>query len=332
MKCVFCNKEAVFEASTLTKKISLCKKHLVEDVSKKVKLAVKKYGLISKNTTILIALSGGKDSISLMHVLSKNFENKIIAVSVNEGIKGYRDESIFFAKKYAKEFGVKHYVIEFKKEYGFSMDDVVRIMNKFPLKPCSYCGVLRRQLINKFAKKMNKKYDDVRLATAHTLDDEVQSILMNIFQNDFEKLMRCSAITGYYKFNNGIKPKDFPKGFIPRIKPYRLVSEKESMAYFLVNNFKTMEGSCPNISDAYRNRLRNALNKYVWKSRRYDFKLNILNWFDAILSKKLRNHKIKSSELKECKICGEPTSGEICKTCILIEKIKEVVKNEIKKE
>ncbi len=324
MRCYYCNKEAVFLESK-----PLCEKHLVKDVFKKVKLAVNKYGLISKNTTILVALSGGKDSISLMHVLSKNFENKIIAVSVDEGIKNYRDKSIFYAKKYAKEFGVKHEIVRFKKVYGFGTDDIARVMKKYSVKPCTYCGVLRRQVINKFAKKMSEKYDDVRVATAHTLDDEVQSILMNVFQNDFEKLVRCSAITGYYKFPDSVKPKDFPPGFVPRIKPFRLISEKESMAYFLVNGFETVEGSCPHMSVSYRNRLRNALNEYVWKSKRRDFKVNVLKWFDKILSKK--DFK-KMNELNKCEKCGEPTSGRICKTCVLIEKIRKTVENENRKK
>ncbi len=306
MKCEKCSKDAVLQHPTL------CKEHLMSGVVKKVKLAVSKYKLFSPKHNLIIALSGGKDSLSLMQILKTNFPNKLQAILIDEGIPGYRNLTVEAAKKYCTQFGVPLTIKSFFDEFKF------KVIN-LPGRYCSYCGVFRRYLLNKTALELSD--ENTRIVTAHNLDDEVQSVIMNLFQNDYERFLRCGPISGMFDFAGEEKPKNFPKKFVPRIKPYRLVSERESAVYFYLSGMRTGDKECPNAKFSYRVAMRDAVNDFSYSTDKL-FKKKILAWFDAVQT------SLKSSvldyTLNECANCGEPSSGVVCKSCEMIKELKAI--------
>lgn len=290
MLCSKCNRNAV--TFIRYSGMHLCKFHFNEFFEKRVKKTLRKQNVEGK---IAVGVSGGKDSTVALYILKKIFGKRkdiiIEAVTVDEGIKGYRDKSIRIVKKNCKKWDIPHYIISFKEQIDYSMDE---ISQKFM---CSYCGVFRRYLLNVKAKEI--KAD--RIATGHNLDDTAQSILMNIAKGDVEKLARLGP---HVKIQ---------KGLIPRIEPLRTIPEKENYLYALLNNIEFYSGECPYAANAQRNMYRDIL--YKLENATPGTRHAVLKSYDSIAD--LLRKKFPPAKLKKCRICGEPTSQIICKTCKL---------------
>lgn len=277
----------------------LCKSHFIKSFEKIVKRSIRKHNYIEKGDKIALGLSGGKDSSVLLYILHNLVKDRrdieLFAISVDEGIKGYRKDSLEIAAKLCKKLGVEHHIISFKKFFGKSLDEKIKISKDFTA--CTYCGVARRYILNKKAREFGAN----KLALGHNLDDESQSIIMNYLRGDLLRLVRMDP---------DIKPL---KSFIKRIKPLRAVSEKEIGLYALLKGLKVQEDECPNL-DGLRFEIRDFLNNI--EKNHAGTKINILQTFDKIVSilKKEIKHEGK---LIFCEKCGEPSSDKICKTCDL---------------
>ncbi|MEI7961371.1 MAG: TIGR00269 family protein [archaeon] len=296
-----------------------CKRHFTQFFEKRFRKTIRKYKLFNQKEKILIALSGGKDSITLLHLLKKYYSksNEIEALIIDEGVAGYRKKAIKAAIEMCKKLGVKHTIISFKEEFGITNDKIMPLILANPKMggTCAFCGTLRRNIMNRYAKKMGAD----KLATGHNLDDEVQSFVMNVFNNDFARMKRMSASSGIIEH----------KGFVKRIKPLYETPEKEIIAYCALNEIKHYsEECCPYSWTAKRNEYRSMLNHF--EERFPGTEHSILRFYENILPlvrpKKSEKQKL-SEKLIECKKCGEPTEKEICKACEMIEKIKAEIKN-----
>ena len=142
---------------------------------------------------LAVAVSGGKDSLALLYILAKLKKNRpktiLSAVTVDEGIVGYRNEALDIASALCRKLEVPHHVISFKELYGFSLDEIVikaQKNGKNQLTACAYCGVLRRRAINIGARQVKA----TKVATGHTLDDEAQTVMMNILRGDIARLAK----------------------------------------------------------------------------------------------------------------------------------------------
>jgi tRNA(Ile)-lysidine synthase TilS/MesJ len=230
MTCKKCKEKPVIKLTN--SRITLCKKCFIDYFEKKVKKTIRNYKLFKKGETIGIALSGGKDSLTTLHIVNniakQQRTTKVIAITIDEGIKGYRDKTLTFAKKYCKENDIDLHIASYKETFGKTLDSIVK---KTDTIPCSICGVFRRYLLNFKAKEL--KID--KLATGHNLDDEAQTILMNQFRNNLTVSARLGPITGLSE----------NKKFIRRIKPLYFVTEKEVMTYAFLNNLSTDFSECP---------------------------------------------------------------------------------------
>lgn len=278
----------------------LCKEHFNEFFERRVKKEVRKYKI---NEKIAVAVSGGKDSIVALHLLNSIFEKsqiEIEAITVDEGIKGYRPESIEIAKKNCKNMGIEHHIVGFKEEIGLTMDEIIN--EKDEKTPCAYCGVFRRLCLNLKAKEIGAK----SLATGLNLNDTSQTILMNFIRNDLEKLARLGP---HYKIQ---------KGLVPRIQPLRVIPEKESYLYAMINRIEIHDGICPYSKRAQRNRYREIINNLEFKSP--GTMHAILNSYDDL--KDVLRSKYPKAQLNECNECGEPTINIKCKACELIKRVK----------
>lgn len=288
----------------------LCKKCFVESVENKVRATIAKYKMFEFDDRIAVAVSGGKDSVSLLHILAKIEQDypkaSILAVSVDEGIAGYRDEALKIAGENCKKLGVEHHVISFKELYGFTLDEIIYKLKRSgesELTPCAYCGVLRRKALNIIARKVVAD----KLATAHTLDDEVQTVLLNMLHGDVLRITREKPVTD----------ETHPK-LIRRVKPFCEIPEKETALFAYVRKIKFQSIPCPYAPEALRNDVRLFLNRMEEKHAGIKYTV-----FKAAEKIRLAVEKTAGSEiLKECSYCGEPTVQGICKACEMLQKIK----------
>ena len=177
---------------------NLCRECFIQSIDEKVLKTIRQNKLIDKGDKVLMALSGGKDSVVALHILNDLQERNIIdltAVTINEGISGYREEGIKIASQNAKILGVNHRIVSFQEYFGLTLDDMMKnqaLESDNKRHACTYCGVFRRYLLNKKARELGA----TKLATAHNLDDEAQSILMNVLRGDYLRFKRLGVISG----------------------------------------------------------------------------------------------------------------------------------------
>jgi uncharacterized protein (TIGR00269 family) len=287
----------------------LCKRCFVKSIEGKVRATIAKHDMLEFNDRVAVAVSGGKDSVSLLHVLYKIEKDypkaSLVAVSVDEGIKGYRDEALKIAEVNCKRLGVEHHVISFKELYGFTLDEIVKALKmkgKGELTPCAYCGVLRRKALNTIASMVKAS----KLATAHTLDDEVQTILLNMLHGDVMRIAREKPVTD----------ETHPK-LIRRIKPFCEIPEKETALFAYVKKVRFQSIPCPYASEAMRNDIRLFLNRM--EEKHPGIKFTLFNSADKVRPA-LEKTAAKES-LRKCSLCGEPTTQELCKACQMLQEI-----------
>lgn len=279
----------------------LCRRCFAESIEDKTRATIAKYRMFSHDDRIAVAVSGGKDSVSLLHVLSKIEQRypqaELVAVTVDEGIKNYRDEALTIAAENCKELGVEHRIITFRKLFGRTFDDMVeRVRGHANLTPCAYCGVLRRKALNAAARAAEVD----KLVTGHTLNDETQTILLNIFHGDVLRLAKEKPVTDFVH-----------EKLVRRVKPFCEVPERETTLYAFVKDVKFQGLPCPYAGGALRNDARAILN-----GLEEDHPGMMFSIFKSI--ERIRpalDMLVKKEELKECVECGEPTTDKMCRTC-----------------
>lgn len=281
----------------------LCKYHFIDYFERRVKKDIKKQGKTADGAKIGVAVSGGKDSTVVLHVVNDIFSKRanigLVAITIDEDIKGYRDKSIKIAVKNCKKLDIDHHIVSFKNIVGKSLDEIASL--KDDLGECSYCGVFRRMCLNKKSRELGVS----RLVTGHNLDDMSQSILMNFVNGDMQKLARLGP-------HKKVQP-----GLIPRMYPLRVIPEKEVTLFAILKNIEYYDGECPYSTRALRGDFRDIIDdlEYAHPGTRH----SILNSYNSI--KAMLLVKYPPAELNKCRRCGEPTSQEICKACTFKEKI-----------
>jgi len=266
--------------------------------------------MLEPKDKIAVAVSGGKDSLSLLHIMAdveKNFpQTSICVVTVDEGIKGYRDEAIKFAAKNCQELGIKHKIVSFREMYKITLDelaDIIRGKGKNELSPCSYCGVLRRRALNTAARQARAS----KLVTAHNLDDETQTILLNIIHGDAIRIARVKPVLD----------REHPK-LIQRVKPFCEVPEKEIALYAYLRKIEFQSIPCPYAQTALRNDVRRMLN--MMEEKHAGTKFAIFRSIERL--RPALETAAEEERLRDCRICGEPTPTEVCKPCEMLQKLR----------
>ncbi|MCS7108002.1 MAG: TIGR00269 family protein [Sulfolobales archaeon] len=289
----------------------LCRGCFADDVRLRIYNEVHKYSMFGSGEKLLLAISGGKDSFVLFDVILKIHEpSKLGVITVLEGIEGYnRDEDVRWVIESSKELGIDCIRTSFKEVVGYSLKDLVARSGRSELNvsPCTFCGMIRRKIINKFARELG--YDKV--LTAHNLDDESQTAFINILRGDLSRLLQSHP-----------KGPKLSELFIRRVKPLRKVYEWECALYAYLNGFKFQEVECPYITD--RPTLRAKIREYLYKleSIRPGTLLKFLNSVDDLIIKYFSTSD-NLPHLPTCSYCGEPTAYDrtICKTCELLIKV-----------
>jgi len=272
---------------------------------KKVRSTIRKYKLFTRKDKIGIAVSGGKDSTTVLYILNKEGYD-VEAITIDAAIGNYTKKNLNNLKKFCKNNKIKLHVISFRDEFGMSLCYMRDVLNKkgFNYSSCMLCGILKRYLLNKYSKKL--KFNC--LATGHNLDDEAQAFLMNVFRNDIKLAIRQGPIAGITT----------SKQFIKRIKPLYNITENEVIKYSKIMKFPVNYEICPCSTDAYRKEYRNILDNF--EKKHPNVKYNIVKFHENLILP-LKN-KLKKEKIPLCKKCGEPASKDVCMTCQIFEAIK----------
>ena len=300
LRCSFCGRSAVYNRRY--EGVLLCDRCFIGSVERRFRRLVAGHKLVSPGEKVAAAVSGGKDSVVNLHLLAgycKQRGCELVAITVDEGIRGYRDESLAIARENVESLGVEHVVVSFKENFGMTLDKIVGLARRREtgLNACTYCGVARRSLLNRAAREVGAQ----KLATGHNLDDEAQAIMLNYIRADFSRLYRLGPIYA---------PRE---GFVPRIKPLREIPEKETALYALLRGLRVHLAVCPYAGGIHAE-IRDFINSL--EARHPNSKFMILRMFDRM--KPYLTQAVPAFEMRRCKACGEPTSKSLCKTCELL--------------
>ncbi|MGC8577974.1 MAG: TIGR00269 family protein [Thermoproteota archaeon] len=304
-KCTKCGKEAIITLKYSG--LSLCKRDFISFFERRVKRTIAENKYIQSGDRIAVALSGGKDSVSVLYLLDKfnkmNGKNvELFAITIDQGIKGYDDKLLENAKYVTELLGIKHYIFSFKDEIKYTIDEIAKVRPGL----CN-CGVFRRHILNKKARELGA----TKLATGHNLDDEVESALLNFIEGSITRIVRGEGL-----INN--------KKLVKRIKPLKKSPEEEVMLYaqliFPTLNFGL---ECPYRKEVIRKDVKGMIDEL--ERRHPGIRYQILESYEKIRKAMLLGTNV-SKEVKECKICGEVSSKDICNACELKLKLEDELK------
>ncbi|MCK5774183.1 MAG: adenine nucleotide alpha hydrolase family protein [Thermoplasmata archaeon] len=297
--CDRCTKESVIYLRYSGQ--HLCRDHFLEMIGKRVRKEVRGQGIIRGEQRIAVAVSGGKDSILLLNLLKEIVEPiravSLVALTVDEGIDGYRPSSLDIVREQTDRLGVESKVKSYGDLFGMTMDEMVE---KSDLGPCTICGIMRRKCLNVMAKDAGCTV----LATGHNLDDMAQTILMNVLSADLDRMARLG-------------PHDRSvEGFIRRSMPLRTIPETETYLSAHLLGLPIHELECPYSETAKRGHYRDLMMsaEEVTPGSRHS-----LLKFQKQLASLISRSDISTSK---CPKCGEPVFvGEgkrSCRACTLL--------------
>lgn len=298
MRCDLCGRDAVtFIRYNGT---HLCGEHFMRYVDRRVKKEIRKQISVRAGEKIAVAVSGGKDSMVALKMVSSVFGPRngveVHAITIDEGIDGYRPPSVDIVRRFCADNDV-HFHLRSFSELGVSMDEVAPVSGDSS--PCTYCGVFRRRLMNDEARRIGASW----LATGHNLDDMAQSVMMNFVRGDIERLARMGP-------HERVQP-----GLVPRFMPLRTIPEKESLLYAIVSGTEFWDGVCPYWQAALRNQYRDIVDSL--EDRSPGARFSILSSMDTL--RPMLHREYAQSALHPCPRCGEPTVGSSCKSCQLLD-------------
>ncbi len=300
INCKKCEQTAVIELPNYG---AFCSEHFFELIRNRVKRTIQKYKMISPYERVAVAVSGGKDSTVLLHVLDSLYAEtlELIGLHVDLGIapSEYSKKSLQLAKELCQKLKRDFFCVDLKKEYQISMDLVKDRENRLARPRCAICGTFKRYLLNRKAVELNCE----KLATGHVLDDEVSTLFMNIAQGNTDQLTRVGALL----------PSSNPI-VITRIKPLYEISEIETTAYAHLANFSIQEEVCPYSKGASTLKYKKML--YSMESQMHGISYRLLQNYHRKLLPPLQNYYQGTRDnFKKCSECNGPTNEEICAFC-----------------
>ncbi len=273
-----------------------CAKHFSEEFEGKVSETIARERMISAGDLVAVALSGGKDSsvlLFLLHRYCKETNADIVAVTIDEGIPGYRDETISAALELTGTLGITHRVLSFPDAYGQTLGGLIEGREE---RSCSVCGVLRRQLLQAAASSLGASV----LATGHCLDDEVQAMMMNYLRGDLGRIARDASI------GSG-------SGMVRRVKPLKAATEKEVALYGMIRGIWRELPECPYAGNALRSDVRSLVVKLERESPGAMRRI-AEGYKEVQLAARLK----PAPPFSRCVSCGAPCGGDLCRTCAIL--------------
>lgn len=261
---------------------SLCAGCFSASIIQKTAKTISHHSMIQRGDDVAVAVSGGKDSLSLLHILhilSERGGYSIRAITVDEGIPGYRDEALDIVKRYCHDIHVNLSTTSYEELFGTTLDEALQ---KERGSSCSMCGVLRRRALDHLGR------DADVVATAHNMDDHIQTFLINIISGDTAKIGRNAT----------------PK----RIKPFCRIHEAEIVFYAFVNAIPFQAEECPHADEGIRTQIRRFLNDM--EKGHSGIKNTMYHSIERI-----SQHIPDNKTIRSCQECGAPSTGVVCSVC-----------------
>jgi uncharacterized protein (TIGR00269 family) len=326
MECDKCPSEAVMHAAYSG--LHMCEEHFCASVEKRVRSRVREDNLLPDDATVdepetwVIGLSGGKDSVVLTQILHDTFAKdpriELIALSIHEGIDGYRDKSLDACEELTADLDIRHETVSYAEEFGVEMDRVVED-DPHNMAACAYCGVFRRDVLSRYA----EEFDADKLLTGHNLDDEAETALMNFFEGDIRKMsQQYDSSIGPFEGADASRTRGESEAFIPRAKPLRDVPEKEVALYAHLQDLPAHMTECPHAEEAFRGEVQELL--YKLEEKHPGTRHSIMAGYEELAGLASDEYRDGSPDIDECDNCGSPTTGEFCRKCDLLETLEAV--------
>jgi uncharacterized protein (TIGR00269 family) len=303
MKCSKCGGTAVINMRQ--HRLRLCGKHFVDWFLVMTQRAIEKFRMFGPTDRILVAVSGGKDSLALWNVLlalGYQAEGLYIGLGIDEGI-GYSDKSLEMCHKFIAEHrpdAVLH-IVDIGAEYGHTIPQLARSRARGRGKPCAVCGLVKRHIMNRSARDGHF----AAIVTGHNLDDEVAVLMQNTLHWQTGYLARQAPVL---EERNGLARK---------VKPFVRLYERETAAYALVQGIDYIYDECPFAKGSTTNLYKELLNQLELNSpgAKQQFYLQFLKARDTGLLVFAKEQEI---DLRTCASCGQPTTaGDLCAFCRL---------------
>eukprot|EP00002_Diphylleia_rotans_P015768 TRINITY_DN3051_c0_g2_i2.p1 TRINITY_DN3051_c0_g2~~TRINITY_DN3051_c0_g2_i2.p1 ORF type:complete len:291 (+),score=48.22 TRINITY_DN3051_c0_g2_i2:57-929(+) len=243
--CVVCQKEKAAVKRPKNNQ-AVCKECFFQLFETEIHETIVANKLFRRGEKVAIAASGGKDSTVLAHVMTLlnrtyDYGLELLLLSVDEGIMGYRDDSLETVKRNEQQYEIPLKIVSYNELYGWTMDRIVQTIGQ--KNNCTFCGVFRRQALDRGAEMLGVD----KIVTGHNADDMAETVLMNILRGDIARLRRCaSIITG-------------SEGSLPRSKPLKYSYEKEIVMYAHFKKLDYFSTECTYSPNAYRGFARDYL-------------------------------------------------------------------------
>ena len=300
MRCSTCDAPAVIDQPY--RDAHLCAPHFRASVEERVRREMHRQLPRFGRGTVAVALSGGKDSGVALALAHRYFHRRptvrVVALSVDEGIAGYRAGTLKAARTLTDSLGVEHRIVSAQEGFGTTID---RTASGLPgTVPCSFCGVWRRQLLNRAARDVGAD----ALVLGFNLDDLAQTILMNLVHGDLDRLVRMAP-------HRVRQP-----GLVPRVAPLARIPEREVFLYAKLNGIPFDHGECPYAGQAARNLFREV----VWQLEEAQpgTRQALLRTHDRLVTRFLADEGSAAAPAR-CRACGEPAMTELCRACEYLE-------------
>ncbi len=305
MKCRKCGEKAVINMRQ--HKLALCREHYLAWLPEQVERFIEKYKMFTRSEKVLVAVSGGKDSLGLWHILKAlgyATEGLYIGLGIDGGV-GYSDESRALSEAFAKEHGLTLHVVDIDQKYGATIPELAVISNRGQGKPCSVCGLNKRYLFNRVA--LEGHFDVI--VTGHNLDDEVAVLMQNTF----------NWAGGYLARQAPVLPGG--DGLSRKAKPLCRIYEREMTAYCLLQGIEYIYAECPHAVGSTTIYYKEILNQM--ETDRPGTKLQYYVSFLEAKKAGLFASVEDKAMLHPCDRCGQPTSapGE-CAWCRMWDRVR----------
>jgi uncharacterized protein (TIGR00269 family) len=295
-------------------KLALCKEHFLEWLPEQVQRFIHKYQMFTPKQRVLVAVSGGKDSLSLWDILWRlGYQADGLYIELGIGgddhSSGYSAESYRLSQQFAKQRGLHLLVEDVQQNYGETIPVMARLTNHGKEKPCSVCGLTKRHIMNRVARE--GKYDV--LVTGHNLDDEAAVLLGNTL----------NWIPGYLVRQAPVLEANRP-GLVKKAKPLCRVYERDMAAYALLRGIDYIYEECPHAAGSNTIYYKELLNKLEADrpGAKLNFYLSFLKAKENGLFAQQADPEVEN--LHTCPSCGQPTSAPgFCAFCRLIERVED---------
>ncbi len=299
MRCTKCKATASIELRRHHS--AFCKPHYLEFFDRQVERAIRRYKMFSPDDRILVGVSGGKDSLTLWDYLLRNGYHPT-GLHIHLGIGDYSDTSCQRTKRFAEERQADLITVNLAESYGMGVPELSNALRRVP---CSGCGLSKRYILNKEAFDR----DFTVVAMGHNLDDEAATLMGNVLHWEVGSLAR--------QFPALPSNRDT---LVKRVKPLYTMTEREVAANAILRGIDYVDEECPNSVGARSIVYKNALDDIEAKSP------GTKQGFVSVFLDRIRPIMETSQEdfdLRDCNICGQATTGEICAFCRMWQQARE---------